>query len=187
MYPTVKRLADLVLAVLGLIALSPVMAAVALAIVVGDPGPVIFRQLRTGTGGRDFPFYKFRSMPVSTDDIPSDRLGEVRITPVGRFIRRSNLDELPPWWNVVKGEMSLIGPRPPLPSQTELIDLRRRNGALACRPGLTGWAQVHAYDGMSVARKAEFDGDYARRMSLITDALIVLKTFGYFLRPPPKY
>lgn len=187
MYPTFKRLADIVLAGLGLIVLSPVMAAVALAIKVGDPGPVIFRQLRTGAGGREFPFYKFRSMPVTTGDIPSDRLAEVHITPVGRFIRRSNLDELPQLWNVVKGEMSLIGPRPPLPSQTELIDLRRGNGALDCRPGLTGWAQVHAYDGMSVARKAGLDGEYAQRMSLAIDAMIVLKTFGYFMRPPPKY
>lgn len=187
MYPTFKRLVDFVLAGLGLIALLPVMAVVALAIRVRDPGPVIFRQMRTGAGGRDFPFYKFRSMPLSTGDIPSDRLGEVHIAPIGRFIRRTNLDELPQLWNVVKGDMSLIGPRPPLPSQTDLIDLRRRNGALNCRPGLTGWAQIHSYDGMSVERKADFDGEYARRMSLATDALIVLKTFGYLMRPPPRY
>lgn len=187
MYAAFKRLADMLLASAGLLVLAPVMAAIAIAIKVSDPGPVIFRQMRTGAGGKAFAFYKFRSMPEATGDIPSDRLGEIRISPVGRFIRRTNLDELPQLWNVVKGEMSLIGPRPSLPSQTELIDLRRRNGALACRPGLTGWAQVHAYDGMSVARKAEFDGEYARRMSLGVDVLIAVKTCGYFLRPPPKY
>lgn len=187
MYRTIKRVADIAVAGIGLVVLAPVMAATALAIKIGDPGPVIFRQMRTGANGRPFPFYKFRSMPVATGDVPSDRLGEIRIAPVGRFIRRTNLDELPQLWNVLKGEMSLIGPRPSLPTQTELIELRRANGALACRPGLTGWAQVNSYDGMSVEKKAAFDGEYARRVSLATDALIVVRTFGYFTRPPPKY
>ncbi len=172
---------------MALVILSPLMLAVALLIKIGDPGPVIFRQQRTGAGGRQFTFYKFRSMPMNTGDIPSDRLGEVKMTTVGRFIRRTNVDELPQLWNIMKGDMSLVGPRPPLPNQIELIELRRANGALDCRPGLTGLAQVSSYDGMSVASKAELDGRYAARMSLREDVSIVLATFGYLLKPPPKY
>ena len=182
-----KRLLDLILSLVAALILSPFMLLIALAIKLADPGPVIFRQQRIGVGGRTFAFYKFRSMPVNTGDIPSDRLGEVRLSWIGRLIRRTNLDELPQLWNVLKGDMSLIGPRPPIPSQEELVALRRENGALALRPGLTGWAQVNAYDGMSVAAKATLDGDYARGLSLLKDVRIILRTFLYLLRPPPKY
>ena len=182
-----KRAIDVVGAAAALLLLSPLMLLIAVAIRIWDPGPVIFSQRRVGVGGRPFDFYKFRSMPVNTGDIPSHLVGDIRLTWIGRLIRRSNLDELPQLWNILKGDMSLVGPRPPIPSQDELIELRRRNGALACRPGLTGWAQVNSYDGMSVAAKAEFDGEYARRLSFGRDALIVLRTFGYLLKPPPKY
>jgi O-antigen biosynthesis protein WbqP len=182
-----KRVIDVVAASAALLLLSPLMLILALAIRIWDPGPVIFRQRRVGAGGRLFDFYKFRSMPVNTGDIASDKLGEVRLSWIGRFIRRTNLDELPQLWNVVKGDMSLVGPRPPIPSQEELVELRRRNGALACRPGLTGLAQVNSFDGMSVAQKASFDGRYARSVSAARDAGIVVRTFGYLLKPPPKY
>ncbi len=182
-----KRVIDVLLASAGLIFLAPVMLAIALAIRLFDPGPAIFRQVRVGADGRHFDFYKFRSMPVNTGDIPSDQLGAVRISAVGRFLRRSNLDELPQLVNVLKGDMSLIGPRPPIPAQKELVSLRRDNGALGCRPGLTGWAQVNAFDGMSVARKAELDGEYAHHISFGRDIAIMLRTFVYLLRPPPKY
>lgn len=182
-----KRLVDLVGAAAAMVLLSPIFAVIALCIRIWDPGPIIFCQKRVGAEGRIFEFYKFRSMPVNTGDIPSDQIGELRLSWIGRLIRRTNLDELPQLWNVLKGDMSLVGPRPPIPSQSELIEARRRNGALACRPGLTGWAQVNSFDGMSVAQKAFYDGEYARQVTLAKDAAIVLRTFGYLLKPPPKY
>ena len=182
-----KRVLDIAAAILALVLLSPLLAIVALAIRIGDPGPVIFRQRRVGRNGALFDFYKFRSMPTNTGDIPSDRLDEIRLSAIGRLIRRTNLDELPQLVNILKGDMSLIGPRPPLPGQVELIELRRRSGALACRPGLSGWAQVNSFDGMSVETKAAFDAEYARKVSFMRDVGIVLRTFAYLLRPPPKY
>ena len=182
-----KRAVDVVAAGAALVLLSPLMLAIAAAIRISDPGPVIFRQKRVGAGGRSFDFYKFRSLPVNTGDVPSDKLGQVRITWIGRLIRRTNLDELPQLWNIVRGDMSLVGPRPPLPSQEELIELRRANGALDCLPGLTGWAQVNSFDGMSVAEKAAFDGDYSRKVSLTKDLAIIIRTFAYLMKPPPTY
>ena len=182
-----KRLLDAAGALTAIVLLSPVMLALALAIRFTDPGPVLFRQKRVGANGRLFEFYKFRSMPVGTGDVASDRLGDVRLGRVGRFIRRTNLDELPQLWNVLRGDMSLIGPRPPIPEQGELIEMRRKSGALACRPGLTGWAQVNSYDGMPAAKKAAYDAEYASDLSFAKDVRIVLRTFGYLRRPPPKY
>lgn len=188
MYPGgLKRLFDVALAAAALLVLSPVLVLIALAIRISDPGPIIFRQQRVGAHGRSFKFYKFRSMPVDTRDVPSDQIGDLRLSWIGRVIRRTNLDELPQLWNVLKGDMSIVGPRPPLAAQTELVARRLENGALACRPGLTGLAQVKSFDGMSVAEKAAFDGDYAARVSFIRDAGIIVRTFGYLLKPPPKY
>lgn len=182
-----KRLFDLTAAGAALLLLSPLILAIALSIRIWDPGPVIFRQKRVGVDGRAFDFYKFRSMPVNTGDLPSDQIGELRLAGIGRLIRRTNLDELPQLWNILKGDMSLVGPRPSLPSQSELIELRAKNGALACRPGLTGWAQVNSYDGMSIEEKARFDGEYVRKVSPAKDLVILLRTIGYLRRPPPKY
>jgi O-antigen biosynthesis protein WbqP len=182
-----KRLFDMVVALGALLVLAPVMAVIAIAIRIFDPGPAIFRQRRIGAGGRAFSFYKFRSMPVNTAQVPSDQLGAVQLAPIGRLLRRTNLDELPQLVNVLRGDMSLVGPRPPLPDQSELIELRRRNGALECRPGLTGWAQVNSFDGMSVEQKARFDGIYAGGVSFAKDLVIIARTVIYLFKPPPKY
>lgn len=182
-----KRIFDVSCALLALLLLSPILLMTALMIKVFDPGPVIFRQQRIGRSGESFAFYKFRSMPVNTANVPSDKLGEVKIKPIGKFIRRTNIDELPQLLNILKGDMSVVGPRPPIPSQTELIEMRRKNGALSCRPGLTGLAQVSSFDGMTVAQKAEFDGSYARSITLLQDVKIILNTFVYLLKPPPVY
>ena len=182
-----KRMID-VLAALGVIViLSPLLLLIAVLIKVTDPGPVFFVQDRTGRYGKTFRFIKFRSMPVNTKNLASDELGEVKIGIVGRFIRRTNIDELPQLINVLKGDMSLVGPRPPIPSQEELIALRAENGALDCVPGLTGLAQVRSFDGMSVEEKARFDGDYANRITFFGDARIVLSTVVYLFKPPPVY
>lgn len=182
-----KRSLDIFAAAGGLVVLSPLLLLIALGVRLGSPGPAIFKQVRVGREGRPFEFFKFRTMPLDTGDVPSDQLGEVRIGPLGRVLRRTNLDELPQLFNVLKGDMSLVGPRPPIPSQRELIDRRKQNGALAARPGLTGLAQVNSFDGMPTARKADLDGQYAGRITLAGDLHILARTLTYLLRPPPKY
>jgi O-antigen biosynthesis protein WbqP len=181
------RLFDILSVVAALIALWPLMLLVAVLIKLFDAGPVFFKQRRVGRYGATFLFYKFRSMPVSTRDIPSDKLGSIKLSWIGKLIRRTNVDELPQLFNILKGEMSVVGPRPPLPTQEELIALRKENGALQCRPGLTGLAQINSFNFMSVAQKAQFDGEYARDIRFRKDVQIILKTFFYLLKPPPVY
>lgn len=186
-YPVGKRLLDIGIVFWSLFFLSPILFVIACMIKIYDPGPIIFKQQRVGREGKNFTFYKFRSMPVNTGDIPSDKLGKVQLTWVGRMIRRSNLDELPQLYNVLIGDMSIVGPRPSLLSQAELIALRLENGALNCRPGLTGFAQVNSFDGMTVAEKAALDGSYTKRITLLGDIKIIFNTFFYLLKPPPVY
>ncbi len=126
-------------------------------------------------------------MAVDTQDVPSGEIGNPNITTIGRFLRRTNIDELPQLINVLRGDMSLVGPRPPLAQQSDVIVARRANGALTLRPGLSGLAQVNAYDGMSPMEKAVHDGAYTAQLSLLTDLKVVARTFVYLLRPPPTY
>lgn len=182
-----KRLLDIVVALFAFTVLAPLLLIIAIIIKIYDPGPVIFRQPRVGRDGKTFVFYKFRSMPVGTRNLPSNQIGEVRLTWVGRFLRRSNIDELPQLFNVLRGDMSIVGPRPPIPTQTDLIEMRRANGALAMRPGLTGLAQVSAYSGMPTEEKANLDGCYSQDVSLPTDAKIIIRTIAYLTKPPPVY
>ncbi len=185
--PFFKRLIDILIATLGIILLSPVYLLIAVLIYSHDRSPVLFKQQRIGKGGRPFLFLKFRSMPVNTPNIVSTQAQQLRVTPVGKIIRRTNLDELPQFWNVIKGDMSIIGPRPCIPSQTALIEMRTKNGSIHLRPGLTGWAQVNAYDHMPEEEKARLDGAYYDNLSFLMDIKIVLKTFVYFTRKPPVY
>jgi len=182
-----KRFIDIVLSLLGIALLSILFFFMGVMIKLTDPGPIFFVSQRIGRMGRTFNFYKFRSMPVETSVVASDELGEVRITWFGKFIRRFNLDELPQLWNILKGDMSIVGPRPSLTSQSELIALRKRNGALNCRPGLTGLTQVNSYDGMSFKIKAKFDAEYAANITFFGDFKIFLQTFLYLVKPPPVY
>ena len=182
-----KRAVDVVASATVLIALSPVLLAAAFAIRLEDGGPILFVSERVGRGGRTFPFYKFRSMPVNTAHVPSAEAGSLRVTRIGRVLRRTNLDELPQLVNILRGEMSLVGPRPAIPRQAELQNLRRASGALDCTPGLTGLAQVSAYDGMPETEKARYDAEYARSVTFRQDALVVLRTLGYLAKPPPAY
>jgi O-antigen biosynthesis protein WbqP len=182
-----KRAFDLLFSLLALVLLSPLFLLTAMLIKIYDPGPAIFRQIRIGRDGDAFALFKFRSMPVDTGDIPSDKLAAVGIGSIGKFIRRTNIDELPQLFNILKGDMSIVGPRPPISSQTELIELRKQNGSIKCRPGLTGLAQVKSFDGMTVKQKAEFDGDYAKYVTLFCDIKIILSTFIYLFKPPPVY
>ena len=186
-YRTIKRLFDIILSLILLVCLLPIFLIISVIIRLQDGGPSIFRQERIGKNGLVFRFYKFRSMPLSTPNVESKVTKKLQITPFGKFIRRTNLDELPQFYNVLKGDMSFIGPRPPIPSQTELIELRRMNGALHLIPGLTGWAQVNSFDGMSVSEKAKFDGEYASKISFGFEVLILFKTVIYFTKTPPTY
>ena len=183
----IKRLLDIVLASLSLMFLSPIMLGVSLVIRLDDGGPVFFTQTRIGRHGTPFQFFKFRSMPVNTGDIPSAQAGNLKVTNVGRFIRRTNIDELPQLFNILRGDMSVVGPRPAIPSQEALLTMRDENGASLCRPGLTGAAQVNSYDGMPEDEKAAWDGWYATRVSLSTDLKIVFRTFAYLIKSPPAY
>jgi O-antigen biosynthesis protein WbqP len=182
-----KRAIDIIASLMAAILFSPVLLIFAMLIKIFDPGPIIFMHKRVGRDGEVFSFYKFRSMPVNTGDIASDKLGDIKLTWIGKFIRRTNIDELPQLLNIAKGDMSIVGPRPPILNQHELIDLRRANGALSCKPGLTGLAQVNSFDGMSVVQKAKYDAEYANNVTFFRDVSIVFRTVLYLFKPPPKY
>lgn len=187
MFLLFKRVFDVFTAICLIIILFPIYITIALIIFLQDGGTPIFKQLRIGYGGDKFMFYKFRSMPLKTPNVESHEKRKLTITPFGKFIRRTNLDELPQFFNVLKGDMSFIGPRPPIPSQEKLIALRKENKSLFLKPGLTGWAQVNSYNNMPEEKKAQFDGEYVSRISLKMDVLILLKTAIYFTKKPPTY
>jgi O-antigen biosynthesis protein WbqP len=177
-FPAIKRLIDVGGALFGLIVASPVMLATAVAIRLDSPGPAIFRQRRSGRGSREFVICKFRTMQVGTPDLASHLMGpgSSRLTRLGPFLRRSSLDELPQLWNVLVGDMSLVGPRPALHNQDDLIALRREAGVDAMRPGLTGWAQIHGRDELSVPDKVRYDRWYLERAGLRLDLMILVRT-----------
>jgi O-antigen biosynthesis protein WbqP len=182
-----KRIFDLCLVVPSLVALSPLFLMTVVLIRIEDGEPAFFRQKRSGRNLEEFQLVKFRSMPVNTDHIPSALAVSIPITRVGRVIRRTNIDELPQLWNILKGEMSVVGPRPALPSQSVLLEMRQANGAITLKPGLTGFAQINSYDGMSETRKAELDGMYAQSIGFRKDLAIILRTFAYLVKRPPVY
>lgn len=182
-----KRVFDIALALAALIALAPLMLIVAAAIYLEDRQTVLFKQKRVGRNGATFEFLKFRSMPVNAANVPKTEAARIQITAIGKIIRRTNIDELPQLFNILKGDMSIVGPRPAIPAQTSLIKMRESNQALNCAPGLTGLAQVNAYDGMPETEKARFDGEYAAKVSFWTDSKIILRTFAYLTRKPPVY
>ena len=178
-YFFVKRMADIVLSFTGLIALSPLMLALALWIKLDSRGPVLFRQKRVGKNGKHFNILKFRTMRTDTpSEMPTHLLTGVDsfITPIGKFLRKSSLDELPQLWNILIGQMSIVGPRPALWNQYDLIAERERYGANAVRPGLTGLAQVSGRDELEIATKAQLDGEYVQNCSLLLDAKLLFKT-----------
>ncbi len=163
------------------------MLVLALIIWAGDRGPALFKQIRVGQNGKDFLVFKFRSMPVNTGDVPSAEAHKLQVTKVGKFIRRTSLDELPQLMNILKGDMSVVGFRPALRKQTFLCELRESLGVHAVKPGLTGLAQINGYDGMPEDAKPVWDGKYAQQVSFGKDISIILRTFLYVLKPPPVY
>ena len=172
MYPYIKRGADVILSLLALICLSPVYLIVALAVKLSSPGPVLFRQKRVGRGGRLFTIYKFRTMRTDTPrDTATHLLQDPSryITRVGAFLRRSSLDELPQFFNVLKGDMSIVGPRPALYNQYDLIAAREKAGVDAVRPGITGLAQINGRDELPIPVKVRYDREYVENLSLRMD------------------
>lgn len=179
MYRVFKRAADTVLSLLLIIVLLPLLAGILLIIRLDTPGGGLFRQWRVGRGGRPFVIYKFRTMYTDAPhDVAAAELHDPdrHITRIGRFLRRSSLDELPQLFNVLKGDMSFVGPRPVVLSEYELLRLRRQNGADRVRPGITGLAQVSGRDTVTVSEKARYDAQYARQLSLRLDVSIALAT-----------
>ena len=182
-----KRIFDLCISIIALILLSPVFFIIGLLIFIFDKGPIFFTQYRIGKNNKRFLFIKFRSLPITTPNLPSNEIGRVNIKWIGKFLRRTNIDELPQLINILKGEMSLVGPRPPLETQYKLILERNKNGSIKCKPGLTGLAQVNSFSDMSYMEKAKFDGIYYEKVSLLMDLKIILRTFIYLISPPPVY
>lgn len=183
----VKRVLDVLIASVGLVVLSPLLVLIAAAVKLSSKGPVIFRQKRYGKDRGFFQICKFRTMRVDTPkDVPTNELRGARayITPVGKVLRKTSLDELPQLWNILKGEMSVIGPRPALWNQDDLMRLRDKYGASMIRPGLSGWAQVNGRDYLSrdLDKKARRDGEYAAHVSFGFDLkcflLTIVKVFN---------
>lgn len=178
-YRVMKRAFDVVSSACGMIVLSPVILGTALAVKVTSPGPVLFKQRRVGKGKRLFDIYKFRTMRVDTPNLPSHMINASDwLTPIGASLRKYSLDELPQLWNIFRGDMSVIGPRPALWSQFNLIAERETVGANDVRPGLTGWAQINGRDEISIKAKVALDGEYVRRRGILFDAKCFLGTFS---------
>ena len=179
----VKRAIDVVLSFGGLVVLSPLYAGIALAIVIDDPGPVLFTQERMGKDKKHFKLHKFRSMKMATPhDVPTHMLDhpEQYITRVGKFLRVHSLDELPQIWDIFIGNMSVIGPRPGLWNQDVLTAERDKYHANDVKPGLTGWAQINGRDELEISEKAKLDGEYVQKMGLLMDIKCFLGSIGVF-------
>ncbi len=180
MYRYFKRFFDIVLSSLALVVLSPVFLVIAVAVKIDSAGPVLFKQKRVARGKKYFMILKFRTMYTDVPrDVPTHLLADPdsKITRVGRFLRKYSLDELPQIVNILKGDMSIVGPRPALWNQDDLIRERDKYGANDIRPGLTGLAQIMGRDELAIPVKAKFDGDYARNITMWGDIKIIFRTF----------
>lgn len=179
-YRFIKRSFDIVASLCGIIILSPVFIAVAIAVKVTSKGPVIFEQKRYGKAGKPFFLYKFRTMTTNAPpDIPTREMQEniSYMTSIGPFLRKRSLDELPQFFNILKGEMSVVGPRPVILQEADQIMAREQYGANNIRPGLTGWAQINGRDAVGVEAKARYDGEYCEKMSVAFDAKCFLRSW----------
>lgn len=179
MYRLLKRLIDIILSLSAIILLSPLFLLIAVWVKLDSSGPILFCQKRIGINHNTFTIYKFRTMRVDTPkDTPTHLLqgSKSHITRSGQFLRKSSFDEFPQLINILKGEMSLVGPRPALWNQFDLIEEREKYNANSIRPGLTGWAQINGRDELPIPAKAMLDGEYVRKVSFIFDLQIIFKT-----------
>ncbi|MEG0254914.1 sugar transferase [Vagococcus sp.] len=167
-----KRIIDFILSLAGIIVLSPLLLILVIAIKVDSKGPVIFTQKRVGKNKKLFNIYKFRTMKIDTPkEMPTHLLEnpDFFITKVGKFLRKTSLDELPQLFNILKGDMAVIGPRPALWNQDDLVEERDKYGSNDIRPGLTGWAQINGRDELEIEKKAQLDGYYTEKESFMMD------------------
>lgn len=173
-----KRLFDLVLAVLAALVLGLPLVLLALLVKLTSKGPILYWSDRVGRNNQIFRMPKFRSMHVGTPAMATHLLANpsIYLTPIGSFLRKSSLDELPQLWSILKGDMSFVGPRPALYNQDDLISLRIKYGVHILLPGLTGWAQINGRDELLISEKVKLDAEYLQRCSLTFDLLILWKT-----------
>ncbi|MFD1385933.1 sugar transferase [Oceanobacillus oncorhynchi subsp. oncorhynchi] len=180
LFNTVKRIMDIILSASGLIILSPFYLLLIIAIKIDSKGPILFKQKRVGKNKNHFNILKFRTMRIDTPkDTPTHLLKnpDQYITRVGKFMRKTSLDELPQIWNIFTGDMSVIGPRPALWNQYDLIEERDKYHANDVRPGLTGWAQINGRDELPIDVKAKLDGEYIKKMGVLMDIKCFFGTF----------
>jgi len=179
-YLKFKRFYDFVLALIGIILLSPLLLLLVVLIKLDSKGPVIFKQKRIGKNKKHFNIYKFRTMRIDTPkNTPTHLLDnpDQWITKMGKFMRKTSLDEIPQFFNILKGDMSFVGPRPALWNQYDLIEERDKYNVHNVLPGVTGWAQVSGRDELLIPDKAKLDGEYLNHLNLWTDIKLVIKTF----------
>ena len=178
-YIVSKRIIDIIGSLAGLILLSPLFLIVAILIKLDSNGPIIFKQVRIGKNGKKFNIYKFRSMKVEAPNLSTEEFKNSFdfITKVGRIIRKTSIDELPQLVNILKGDMSIVGPRPVIESETELLELREIYKVNDIVPGITGLAQINGRDDVNNYKKAKYDYEYLKNRSIILDVKIILKTF----------
>ena len=184
-YRYIKRIIDILLSGLAIIILSPLLLILCIAIKLDSPGPIFFTQKRVGIHKTYFQIYKFRTMRTDTPkDMPTHMLAnpEQYITKTGRFLRKTSLDELPQIFNIFKGDMSIVGPRPALWNQDDLVAERDKYGANDVPPGLTGWAQINGRDELEIPVKAKLDGEYVKKYGFTMDVRCFFGTFLSVLR-----
>ena len=179
-----KRVFDFIISLFALIILSPLFLLISLTILIGDGKPVLFRQKRVGKNNELFTIYKFRTMKRGTENVASGKLenANAKITKFGRILRATSIDELPQLFNILNGTMSLVGPRPLIPEETEIRELREKYNVYTIRPGITGWAQVNGRDNISLEQKALLDKEYVEKQSLGFDIKILIMTVLKVLR-----
>ena len=173
-----KRVFDFIISLIGVIVLSPIILIVTLVVKFTSPGPMLFKQRRIGKNNVEFEIYKFRTMRIDTPNVPTHLLEnpEQWITPVGKFLRKTSLDELPQLFNILKGEMSIVGPRPALYNQIDLKEMRTEAGVHKLVPGLTGWAQINGRDEIPLSLKVKLDKEYLMKKSFFFDIKIIFMT-----------
>lgn len=178
-----KRVLDFLISLFALIILSPLFIIVSVGVLISDGSPVFFRQKRVGKNNELFEIYKFRTMKRGTENVASNDLSDadVKITRFGKILRATSIDELPQLLNILNGSMSLIGPRPLIPEETRIRELREKYNVYSVRPGITGWAQVNGRDNVSAEKKALLDKEYVEKQSLMLDIKIFFMTIHQVL------
>tara|TARA_A100001234_G_C12558188_1_gene356199 strand:- start:99 stop:665 length:567 start_codon:yes stop_codon:yes gene_type:complete len=182
-----KKIIEFLLSIILLITLSPLIIILSLFLLLLNGRPIFFIQKRFGLHNNYFYIYKFRTLIKDTKDIPTNEVVNYKYAKLGKFLRRTNIDELPQLVNILRGEMSLIGPRPALYNQINLKNLREKYLIHELRPGITGYAQIHGFENMSDEEKIKFDLYYLNNLSIILDLKIIISTFKFFFKKAPKH